>query len=103
MEFPNYLFERECIWNGHQVRFASDAIREMDRLNLNVYDICAMLPSSWDCAVSKRAQDTLEQCIDFKKQVLRMVLKKGIFDFDRIECYTIIHVKFAGKRFRSPT
>ena len=73
-----------CFWNNHKVRFAQSAIREMDRLSLDTYDVCAILPDTWDCAISRRAQDTYEQCIWYKGRVIRIVLKLGMFSFDEI-------------------
>ena len=94
------MHDIECYWDGTLIRFSISSIREIDTLRLDIYDICAMLPDTFDCANSRRAIDTMERCITYKSQILKMVLVKDILRIENKLCLTVKHVKYAGRRYR---
>ena len=80
------------MWNGLPVVPTRAAIRELDRLHLDVADAAEILEEGYDCARSRRAKGVFERCARRGGKTLKVVVAKSVNRFLATDCWAITHV-----------
>ncbi len=82
-------------YQGKHLIPSKAAIKEMDFLNLDTFDLKEILDEGFDCERSKRKANIVEKCKIFKNKVIKVVLVD-------VEAYwLIVHVgQFSSTRFK---
>lgn len=71
------------------------AYRELEMLEIDLYDIVKVLESGYNCSRSKRAKEIFERCLRADNKIIRAVAAEGEFGYadGHIEkVYWLIHV-----------
>ena len=74
------------------------AMQELFDNNMDLYDALEVLESGYECSKGRRAEGTIEKCLDKKRKTIRIVVGKTFnFDMDK-DVWIIAHVGVTSKR-----
>ena len=83
-------------WNDLPIIPTGHGAKRMDDLNLNIYDVAAILTGGYDCEKGRRKQNIRERCERWRREILRIVVSREYTEWVKGPAWLVLTVKPEG-------
>lgn len=80
------------LWEEREIRITKAAYIEMNKLDMDVYDIIYILREGDNCEKSRRKRGIRERCSTWRRKRIRVVAALDYCRNIKDECWAITHV-----------